>query len=29
MKKRFIAITFLLLITIGMIACGKNEVSKE
>lgn len=29
MKKRFIAITFLLLITFGMIACGKNEVSKE
>lgn len=29
MKKRFIAITFLLLITFGMIACGKNEILKE
>ena len=29
MKKKFIAITFLLLITFGMIGCGKNQVLKK
>lgn len=29
MKKKFISITFLLLITFGMIGCGKNQVLKK
>lgn len=29
MKKKFIAITFLLLIIFGMIGCGKNQVLKK